>query len=390
MKIAVVTPIPTPYRDPFWEAVSAQDALDLDVYYCHGGKEDRPWRVDWNRNFHSEVLPGWNLAHGKLSGASCFMNQSIVSRLREGRYDALVVGGYNHPTFWLAMRYAHRNRIPFYITNESHLHRRRTGWRSRIKGPAVRWVVFRAAGGFPTGEYAERYLMHYGADVQSLTRIPNVPDVDSLSRAASELRANRTALRHHHGIPDRPTILFVGRLISKKRAELLLRAYDRCIRVENGFDAQLVIVGDGMERERLVQLAETLGVAESVHFVGFRQPDEISQWHAMADLFVLPSSETWGVSVLEALSSGLPVIVSDEVGCHPDVICNSVVGEVVPARSEEALAEAMYRRLSNSVDADTVAHAWRHVRSSMRYDILANRFTEHLRRDVQGWVRRAA
>lgn len=371
MRIAVVTPIPTPYRDSFWNVVARQPEIELSVFYCSEGKGDRPWEVDWPRNYRSEVLPGRNLARWQGTDASCFWNPSIVKHLQAGHYDALVIGGYNHPTMWAAMRYAVRRGLPYFVMCESHLKKCRPVWKRWLKGPAVRWVVKHAAGGFPTGVLAERYLTSYGADRETLIRIPNAPDVVKLARTTAELRGLRHNLRQQYGLDNRLVVLFVARLIPKKRADLLIRAFRR---VSSSKQARLVLVGDGPERPKLEALVEQLCLSHVVHFTGFVQPEDVATWYTLADLFVLPSSETWGVAVLEALASGLPVIVTDEVGCHHDVINDPVVGDAIPARDEVALAEALERRLSFPVPPSSIQQVWTPVRDSLRYDKIAQRF----------------
>ena len=59
-------------------------------------------------------------------------------------------------------------------------------------------------------------------------------------------------------------------------------------------------------------------------------PTDMPRWYAASDAFILPSRETWGVVVLEAMAAGLPVLVSDEVGCHPDVVTGPERGHVIP------------------------------------------------------------
>jgi glycosyltransferase involved in cell wall biosynthesis len=376
MKIAVVTPIPTPYRDPFWNAVARRPGIDLHVFYCSAGKSDRPWTADWSREFQAEVLYGCNFANWRGRDASCFWNPDIVQRLQNGNYDAVVVGGYNHATMWVAMHHAHQHDIPLYLMCESFLRERRSSWRSRLKQYPVQCLVSRCAGGFPTGRLAEQYLTHYGAAPETLTRIANAPDVEGLKRSAERLRPHRAALRRRYGLSDRPTVLFVGRLIPKKRAGLLIKAFCRMCRED---DVQLVVVGDGEEREMHEQLVKQLDMTRRVRFAGFAQPSDMPTWYALSDLFVLPSSETWGVVVLEALASGLPVIVTDEVGCHPDIVVDEVVGDVIPSANEQALAAALKKRLANPSSPDVIHRAWAPVRESLRYDLLAEKFISRLR-----------
>ena len=93
------------------------------------------------------------------------------------------------------------------------------------------------------------------------------------------------------------------------------------------------IVGDGVLRQSLEDYVKELG-AGSVHFVGFRNRDQIVNYYAISDLLILQSvRETWGIVVNEAMCFGLPVIVSHQVGAGIDLVTDgqngySVAGDV--------------------------------------------------------------
>jgi len=380
MRIGVITPTPTPYRDPFWNEVARQPDVELDVYYCSAGTKDRPWDVSWSLDFRAEVLPGRNLAAWRGMDGYCFWNPGLRRRLRDGRYDALIFGGYNHVTMLSGIRYAIRHRIPYFLMNEVYLAQPRRWWRRVIKGMPLRYIVRNATGFFPTGTLAAEYLEHYGASARDMCPCPNVPDVDAYWRLALELSRERSALRAEAGLGEEPVVLFVGRLIPLKQVDTLLRAFSSVVK---GRPARLVVLGDGPIRPELESLAAALGIAEQVCFRGFLAPEELPKWYAMSDLFVLPSSdETWSVVVLEALASGLPVVVTKLVGCYADVVVNPAVGTVVPPCDATALAAAMAGRLDCTISREKVAEAWAPVREKMRYPVLAEQMVKTLRRAV--------
>lgn len=370
MRVAVITPIPTPYRDPFWGHVAAQAQIELDVYYCAAGKSDRPWSATWPRDFRWEVLPGRNLLSWRGADDSCYWNRDVTGRLAAGRYDAIIVGGYNHPTMLSAIAFAQRRQIPYFMMCETY-QRRASGLKSVVKRAMVGRVMRRAAGTFPTGRLSGEYVVSYGARPERVVPIPNVPDVETLSAESARLRDE-----HEDG---RPTVLFVGRLIPKKRAGLLLRAFAG---MRGSPDARLVIVGDGPERSMLEQQARELQIGERVTFTGFRQPAEVIGWYSRASVYVMPSSETWGVSVIEALSCGAPVIVSDGVGCHPDVVTDDRVGQVVRAGDEAELRSALESQLGSRRGAAEVRTAWESTRCSFRYEVLAERLAAGVRQGM--------
>lgn len=118
--------------------------------------------------------------------------------------------------------------------------------------------------------------------------------------------AGREAMREQLGIPTGHTVLvFVGRLAKEKNCGELLKAVF-------GFRHEavtLLIVGDGPCRRELERQAESLGLGGQVIFTGMAPPEEVGRYYHAADLFVSASaSETQGLTYLEALSCGLPMI----------------------------------------------------------------------------------
>jgi len=377
LKLAVVTPIPTPYRDGFWNVLAAREDVDVVVYYCAAGKGDRPWSGDWPRSFRHEVLPGRNLMAWRGADASAWDNPGITSRLKAETPDAVLIGGYNHPTMLRAMRHCIRLRVPYFLMCESHLQNARSPARRLLKDRLVRWTVANMAGGLPTGQLASDYLRHYGAHSSALVFLPNVPDVENIEREARQLRSDRTSLKRDLELPAGPLLLFAGRLISRKGANRVIEAL-----ANMPADLSAAILGDGPERSTLEQQVRVLGLADRVYFAGFVEPAEMIQWYAAADLFVLPSQETWGVVVIEALSAGLPVVVSQTVGCHPDVVVDSALGEVVDSASAGALAEALERVLAQSTDGEKFDAAWQQLAPSLRYETQAEQLTRHVRSHI--------
>jgi glycosyltransferase involved in cell wall biosynthesis len=108
----------------------------------------------------------------------------------------------------------------------------------------------------------------------------------------------------------------------------------------------LVIVGDGEERVALEKGAVD-DKLEGVRFCGFRNQSELPGFFDLSTVFVLPSRhEPWGLIVNEVMNAGRAVIVSDEVGCQPDLIEDGIEGCVFPAGDVSALTDALQRVLA--------------------------------------------
>ena len=133
------------------------------------------------------------------------------------------------------------------------------------------------------------------------------------------------------------TLISVGRLVRAKNFETLLRAVALARKLVP--DLALWLVGDGDEGPALRQLATELGLAAVVRFCGERR--DVGNWLRSADVFVLSSiSEGLPISILEAMASGLPAIVTD-VGGLPEVMALSGAGRTIPVGDVDALAGAI-------------------------------------------------
>ncbi|MHB8777076.1 MAG: glycosyltransferase family 4 protein [Anaerolineales bacterium] len=130
---------------------------------------------------------------------------------------------------------------------------------------------------------------------------------------------------------DRATILFVGRLQTRKRVDYLLRA---CAELKS--NPRLIIVGDGPERVALESFA--IDVYPSAEFIGAKHGAELKPYFDQADLFVLPG--TGGLAVQEAMSYGLPVIVAKGDGTQDDLVREGN-GWQIPPDNYDALVSTM-------------------------------------------------
>jgi glycosyltransferase involved in cell wall biosynthesis len=153
---------------------------------------------------------------------------------------------------------------------------------------------------------------------------------NSVSPRPTQLTARSTVHRP-------PSLLFIGRLQSRKRVDLLLKA---CAQLD--VPLRLVIVGDGPERAALEALARE--VYPSAQFIGARHGDELKPYFAEADLFVLPG--TGGLAVQEAMSHGLPVIVAQGDGTQDDLV-RAVNGWQIPPDDFAVLVSTLKDALSD-------------------------------------------
>jgi glycosyltransferase involved in cell wall biosynthesis len=170
-------------------------------------------------------------------------------------------------------------------------------------------------------------IQHIGLPASKVVLIRNGIELPN------ELPEKQSA-RQYLGLPgDIPLLGAVGRLDPAKGYDILLQALPLVER------ACLVIAGEGPERTRLEALAQSLGVADRVRWLGFQA--EILPVLAAFDLFVQPSRhEGLPVTVLEAMAAGLPVVATS-IGGTPEAVLDGETGRLVPPEDPGALAAAL-------------------------------------------------
>jgi len=140
--------------------------------------------------------------------------------------------------------------------------------------------------------------------------------------------------------PGKPmTILFVGRLQSRKRIEVLIKS---CAALPANRRPSLQIVGDGPARDELKQMAQQ--IYPQAEFMGSRYGDELGQLFDRADLFVLPG--TGGLAIQQAMAHGLPIIASEGDGSQEDLV-QFGNGWLIRPNDDGALQKALAEALSD-------------------------------------------
>lgn len=179
---------------------------------------------------------------------------------------------------------------------------------------------------------------------------------------------DRRACFKVHGIPDKPTILYVGKLMEVKGVSTLIQAMKR---VRDTADAQLLIAGTGHLREELERETQALSLTEHIRFLGPLPHDQLAGLYNACNTVVVPSivtdrNETEGMPtvILEAMAAGRPVVASD-VGGISDVVVDGKNGFLVPQKDPQTLAERLIRVLN----PDTAVPMQHEARATaQRYD----------------------
>lgn len=182
-------------------------------------------------------------------------------------------------------------------------------------------------------------------DPQLFRWLPCMVDGDRFSPGAKPLY-----LLKKYNLENAKVLMTVARLWSGdiyKGVDVTIRALPEI--AKHFPEVKYLVIGRGDDRPRLEQLAVDLGVREIVVFAGFVPTDELVNHYRVADAYIMPSQEGFGIVYLEAMACGLPVLAGDADG-SADPLLDGKLGWRVPHRSPEAVAAACVEILHNQDD----------------------------------------
>ena len=350
IRVAHLVSHPIQYFAPLYRELAERPEIELTVFFYSDATSRSFYDAEFGRNIAWDVplLDGYSwkflpsAARTSVSGGLLRRpNWDIVREVMSGRYDQVWIHGYSDLTTWLVAAATGARDVPLLLREEQTLLRERPVIRRAAKSVLLR-ALFSRAFCLYIGEENRRYFRHYGVPSERLFPTPYCVDNDFFEARAAALRLDRSRLRLEFGVTDdAPVVLFCGKLNEQKQPLLLLQAFER---VRARSSCWLLLVGDGALRPAAEELVALRGIP-GVRFAGFLNQTEIAAAYAAADIFVLPSTakETWGLVVNEAMCFGLPCVVSDRVGCAPDLVRPGENGFVFPYLSVEHLAEAIER-----------------------------------------------
>jgi glycosyltransferase involved in cell wall biosynthesis len=369
VRLAYLVSHPIQYQAPLLRRIAQEPDIDLTVFFgsdfsvCGyqdpGFGVDVKWDVPLLDGYKHIFLP--RLRDNATASIASPLNRGILGRLRgqggELGYDVLWVHGYSTVNAMHGMLAAKSLGIPVLLRAESWLRDRgRSGPKLAAKQMFFAMLKRLVDGVLPIGTLNAEYWQHYFGDDVPQFRMPYAVDNAYFAQRARDASAGRAELQAELDLdPARPVVLFASKLQERKHCNQLIDAYTR-LSPEAGAEPHpyLVIVGDGEERATLERQAAATGFA-GIRFCGFRNQSELPRFFDLATVFVLPSRhEPWGLIVNEVMNAARPVILSDDVGCQPDLIADGVEGCVYPVGNVDGLTDALRRVLDTPGTAESM------------------------------------
>lgn len=387
IRLALLIGTPVPVKVPLYRQLDQEPALDFTVIYASaegvstfdfGHGPGVRWDTDLTSGYRSRYLRRASVTPGLGDHVWSVRNADVASEVLRGRFDVLALGGYTSLTYLLGAATQRAMNRPVLFREEQTLLEPRPLLTAMVKEIALR-LLFRQGSAVYSSTENRRWFEHYGMPEERMFSAPYAVDNEQLQAAAQRLASERGRLRRSFGIDHDggPVILTVGRLVHKKQPQFLLEAFRR---VRERMRCTLLIAGSGELEGQLREHVERDGIPD-VKLAGFVNRSRIAEAYAAADVFALLSRahETFGLAVPEAMNFSLPIVVSQKVGCAPDLVANGLNGFVVSPSNAEYAAQVLRQLVANAP-----------LRRAMGEASLRRLASWSLRDEVDGFLRAVA
>ncbi len=360
---------PTQHHSPVFRELAKVPGLRVRVFYAcdHGARESYDpgfhtrfaWDVPLLDGYEYEILrPGFS---PRRFGFWEVDSASLPERLEAFRPHALWVHGYGQRLCWRAVRWARGRCAVVFFGDSELLHRRNLAVRAAKRPILGRF--FRRCDAFITiGDNNEAYYRHYGVPPEKLFRGAYPVDVARFCRTLEDRPDGRVEVRRRYDLPpDDLVVVALGKLERRKRPQDLVEALSMLPRTVK---ATALFVGDGPMRADVLERARQKGVADRVKITGFVNQRDVPLVLQAGDLLaVISERDPHPLAVSEALIVGLPVVVSDRVGCvGPTDTARPGVNAIIYRCGEAVeLAQAIARVAGDEALRRTMAGASRAI-----------------------------
>ncbi len=344
-RLAIIAPHPVQYHVPLFREIEKLRYIESMVVYCDDMgispiyeaefKAIIKWDIPLLDGYKYNFLRNYSLLH--KGGFFSRINPVILSKISKGKYDVILIQGYDTLSCWFAFFAAKRAGVKVIWRGESTLKgdEKSASLKKRLK-KIVLTRLFRACDAVMyscTGN--KEYLKFYGVPAAKLFPIPCAVDNDYFRNERKKYLGNEKDIRKELGIKeDDFVVLFVARFTTRKRPLDLLKAV-----AEIEHDNMLVLfVGDGLERRNMEKYVQDHCIRAL--FAGFKNQSEISKYYSVSDLAIVISDYDPSPKAMnEAMSFELPIIVTDVVGTACDLVVDGDNGYVVKVGDVETIAE---------------------------------------------------
>lgn len=339
-KVLLLTNIIAPYRIPLFNSIADQNVFNFKVIALAEIEKNRDWQINKNKiQFDYDILEGWQKYFlSQKRELTIHFNKGIYKKLKEFNPDIVITSGYDSFAYWQAFLYCKIYKKKFILWNGTTMFS--AGSIKGLKGILKRIIIGGADKYIAYGIRAKEYLEYFGANPMDIFVTTNTVDMNHFKDSVNLYR-NSVSLREKRKKYPEILLLYVGQLITRKGVLQVLKALKNLNCNKIGF----VVIGNGPEENTLKQFCQDNNL-KNIYFEGFKQIEELPEYYALADVFILPSlEEVWGLVANESLASGLYVLSSKYAGASYDLVKSGWNGEVFDASNIQEIVELIKKTI---------------------------------------------
>jgi glycosyltransferase involved in cell wall biosynthesis len=368
---------PVQYFTPLYEQLAAESDMDFRVLYCcKRGLESTKdvefgvsvkWDVPLLDNYRYTFLHNY-ARRESLNSFLGLLNLGVVKELANApKHSVVWIHGWNYATHLLALFTAKFFGHQVYIRGDNAAmleNKRPNSLKKRFKKLWLGSFIFPFVDKFlAVGKQNKAFFELMGVPQHKIAKTPHAIDNQRFRNFFSKEKDNKVALRQSLGISlSKKVIIVSGKYIDIKRPFDVLNALTRLPNRDNVF---VLFVGEGNLRADMEQFIKENKLTENVRLTGFVNQSKMPMYYAASDVYLMASrSETWGLSTNEAMCFGLPVILSDMVGCAYDLVEGN--GFMYPSGDVDALSKRIQNILEQP-DTDFQAMSQRSLDIISKY-----------------------
>jgi glycosyltransferase involved in cell wall biosynthesis len=341
MKIIILVSHPIQYHSPLFSFLASQSNISLNVFYtckvADSSQVDRDFGIETNWNIN--LYEGYQYA---------FINQisNIIEEITKQNPSILLIFGWKRYTHMRIMRYF-KGKIPIVFRGDSTSidDYDRTEISKFVRYTLLSWVYKYVDFVLSPGSASDLYFKKSGLSDSRIIRAKHAVNNSYFSTFSIQDASALEGLRKGLAIQENEVVfIFAGKFILKKNPLFLIDAFAELSSELNNL--RLILVGDGILKPEIQKKVNGLNpsIASRIVIMSFQDQNQMKVIYRLADIFILPSKgpeETWGLSVNEALASGIPVLVSSKCGCAYDLVIEGVNGYTFESDNKSDLKNKM-------------------------------------------------
>lgn len=336
MNIAIITTHPIQYQVPLFKELSKFKKFTPYIFFATDlGINKEKINKDFNLKF------SWNIK--MLSGYKFFFSKNNIwnnwflsfanleEKLDRIKCKYVLILGWNKAIYYQAILYAIKKKIPIFLRGENNLELRQNFFKKFIKKIIFRFFFSLFTGIFYIGKLNKIFYQFYGISENKLIAAPYFIDNNFFYQKKKKYK-------------NVFNILFVGTFIDRKRPFDILKVAKI---LKNYKDIKFTFIGSGPLLSNCQKWARK-NFLFNVNFRGFQNQRQIKNTYAYSHILVNSSSyETWGLVVNEAMSAGLPCIITNKTGCAADLIREGKTGYTYEVNDLISLKKYILRIYNN-------------------------------------------